>query len=259
MAEISTFQSAPGRTEFRGSTAAILGVLTVIVALLPFFSHSYLTVIAVRHLMALALILAIWQDAERRTIPILVTIVAVLDIVFQWSPLEGTRFALTERLLALSFVLATAGYLVRRLWTVEGVGFSALIVAIAVYFLLGLTWAAVFSVTEMLAPGSFANVCLSGSEGASACVPEIGQFPRLTYFSFVTLTTLGFGDVVPLTSKAEGVSIMAAVSGQLFMAVLVGRLVGSYLSASTRKVAALQGERRADSAQIHRDESEVVT
>jgi voltage-gated potassium channel Kch len=44
------------------------------------------------------------------------------------------------------------------------------------------------------------------------------------------MTTLGYGDVVPLTRQAQGVAIGAAVTGQLFMAVLIGRLVGSYLA-----------------------------
>ena len=62
------------------------------------------------------------------------------------------------------------------------------------------------------------------------CRPEIARFPKLTYFSFVTMTTLGYGDVVPLTRAAEGVAAMAAVSGQLFVAMVIGRLVSLYMA-----------------------------
>lgn len=211
-------------------TASLLGILTCTVALLPFFSESQLVVTVFRHLMAAALVTAIWLDAERRLIPIVVTTIAVVDTIVQWSPLMGGVPPLVERLLTLTFLIATAGYLMRRLWSLGEVAASTLIVATGVYFLLGLSWGVVFSILEMLEPGSFAHACSVEGSGASECRPALGQFPRLSYFSFVTLTTLGYGDVVPLAPRAEGLATMAAVSGQLFMAVLIGRLVGSYFS-----------------------------
>ena len=78
-------------------------------------------------------------------------------------------------------------------------------------------------------PGSFAHAC--GREvGELACSREFANFPRLYYFSFVTMTTLGYGDMAPLTRAAEGLSTMTAVTGQLFLAILIGRIVGMYIS-----------------------------
>jgi len=54
------------------------------------------------------------------------------------------------------------------------------------------------------------------------------------YFSFVTLATLGYGDLVPVGEVARGLAIIEAVSGQLFLAVMIARLVGSYAQ-MTRK------------------------
>ena len=48
------------------------------------------------------------------------------------------------------------------------------------------------------------------------------------------MTTLGYGDVLPLTRAAQGLATLAAVSGQLFVAILIGRVLGSYLGRSTR-------------------------
>jgi len=51
--------------------------------------------------------------------------------------------------------------------------------------------------------------------------------PTSVYFSFVTLATLGYGDIVPLTPTARGLAVSEAIVGQLYLAVLVARLVGS--------------------------------
>jgi voltage-gated potassium channel len=58
----------------------------------------------------------------------------------------------------------------------------------------------------------------------------IGEFSQASaiYFSFVTLATLGYGDIAPRTDVAPGIAIVEGVGGQLFLAVLVARLVGFY-------------------------------
>jgi hypothetical protein len=114
-------------------------------------------------------------------------------------------------------------------WKQERVGAGSLIGAVAVYFLIGYLWATVFSLIEFGSPGSFAGICDPRPDGTVDCWPEIARFPQLIYFSFVTMTTLGYGDVVPLTRPAEGVAAMAAVSGQLFLAMVIGRLVSLYM------------------------------
>ena len=106
------------------------------------------------------------------------------------------------------------------------------------YLLLGYFWATAFGLLEYLEPDSFQGACMPRPDGASSCDALLAYFPRLTYFGFVTITTLGYGDVTPRTLYAEGLTSLAAVSGQLFLAVLIGRLVGSYVSQ--------HAERRAD-------------
>ena len=96
--------------------------------------------------------------------------------------------------------------------------------AVVIYLLIGITWSDVYAVLEHLPPGSF-NLA-----GASAI-----EVPAFTYYSFVTLTTLGYGDVTPLTDQARSLAILEAVIGQLYMTVLVARLVGLLISHSSRK------------------------
>jgi Ion channel len=94
--------------------------------------------------------------------------------------------------------------------------------ALSAYLLAGIFLGLCYWVIEQLVPLSFAAP---------------GDFTRVSalYFSFVTLATLGYGDVVPRTDLARGLAIVEAVGGQLFLAVMVARLVSLYGGAQPKK------------------------
>ena len=91
--------------------------------------------------------------------------------------------------------------------------------AVAVYLLLGIGWASAYAVAEHVFPGSFVS-----TDGAPATVSD------WIYFSFVTLTTVGYGDVVPAHRVARSLAIGEALTGQLYIAVLLARLVSMAVS-----------------------------
>lgn len=94
--------------------------------------------------------------------------------------------------------------------------------AVAIYLLLGLMWAVAYEMVERLHPGSFR---MSG--------PYVhANLPQLAYFSFTTLTTLGFGDILPLDPVARSLVILEALVGQLFPVILIARLVGMEIESS---------------------------
>jgi hypothetical protein len=87
--------------------------------------------------------------------------------------------------------------------------------ALSAYVLAGIFFGLFYWVLEQMSPGTFA---------------VSGDFSRMSaiYFSFVTLATLGYGDIVPRTDVARSLTIVEGVGGQLFLAVLVARLVSLY-------------------------------
>jgi hypothetical protein len=89
---------------------------------------------------------------------------------------------------------------------------------ICVYLLMGYAWALFYGLVEVVHPGSFS---ISGL-GAGDPVKNSDLF----FFSFVTLTTLGYGDMTPVSSQARSLAILEAVIGPLFIAVFIARLVG---------------------------------
>ncbi len=101
--------------------------------------------------------------------------------------------------------------------------------AISVYLLLGILFTSLFSMLETIAPGSVQL------EPAVYGMRDI-TWTDLVYFSFTSLTTLGFGDVVPVTPHAQTLAYLEAATGVLYVALLIARLVGIYsLQATTRK------------------------
>lgn len=88
--------------------------------------------------------------------------------------------------------------------------------SVCVYLLVGLLWAFLYSLTFHLQPGSFQL--------------ESPQLSEFVYYSFITLSTLGYGDIIPLSPPARALSYVEAITGQLYLTVLVARLVGLHIA-----------------------------
>jgi hypothetical protein len=109
---------------------------------------------------------------------------------------------------------------------------EAISMAISVYLLFGVTWSFLYDVIYQIQPMAFS---LNGA--ASALVaPGHPVFPVLGYFSFITLTTVGYGDIAPLTLQARYTALAEGVAGQFYLAILVARLVSMQLARQTSSV-----------------------
>ncbi|MGI9427746.1 MAG: potassium channel family protein [Bythopirellula sp.] len=100
-----------------------------------------------------------------------------------------------------------------------------LVGAACIYFVLAIIWALAFSLLETVKPGSF---LLPGFDDNLEL--HQGLLAEFFYFSNVTLTTLGYGDIVPISRPARMFASIEAMFGQLFVAIVIGRLVGLHLT-----------------------------
>jgi len=98
------------------------------------------------------------------------------------------------------------------------------------YLMLGMSFSILIALISIVNPGAFSFPHL-----VTAVDPTISHFSDYTYYGFVTLTTLGYGDVVPLTSAAKSISIFTAITGQLYIAIIIAALVAKYLNQSRLK------------------------
>jgi len=102
----------------------------------------------------------------------------------------------------------------------EEVNREIIYAAILLYLMAALLWAFVYTFLELVDPASF-NIDLGRPEG---------YLLVFQYYSFVTITTLGYGDITPVTEVTKAFSVLEAVVGQLYMVVAVAWLVGMYVS-----------------------------
>ncbi len=99
--------------------------------------------------------------------------------------------------------------------------------ALCAYLFIGILFALVYAHVEYRAPGSFK----AGNDALLETVAEeASMVPVFTYYSFVTLTTLGYGDITPATDHARSLAWLEALIGQLYLAVMVATLVGIKVS-----------------------------
>jgi voltage-gated potassium channel len=130
---------------------------------------------------------------------------------------------LTPSLTLLFFVLAIV-FSMLRIAQSKKAGTLEFLEAINVYFLLGILGSILFGIVNRISPGA-----IRFPEGIVATRSDY------IYYSFVTTTTLGYGDVIPLSPPAKIISVFLSVGGQLYLAMVVALLVGKYISAKTKK------------------------
>jgi len=145
----------------------------------------------------------------------------LLTFVFLWTkylfPHETLIFVANS--LALFFLVLLTVLILNQAFR-EGEATSHRIMgAVAAYLILGLIWSLAYNLTAFLIPGAF-NI-----QGYSTPGDIESMQPHLLYFSFVTLTTLGYGDIVAVHPMARTLVILEGVTGQLFPAILIARLV----------------------------------
>ena len=97
--------------------------------------------------------------------------------------------------------------------------------AFVVFLMMALMWAFIFDLIETLHPGSF-QITLSQAQGTRV---------HFVYYSFVTITTVGYGDILPVSLIARAFSIVEMVLGQMYLVVMIARLVGINISQSIDK------------------------
>lgn len=127
---------------------------------------------------------------------------------------------------ALVFLVFVVVQFMRFILRAPRVNAEVMCAGISVYLLLGMLWAFAYTLVARLIPDAFA---LNGTPIAGPPLHGFGAF----YFSYITLTTVGYGDIVPVVPAARMLAATEAMTGTLFVAILISRLVALYSSQSS--------------------------
>ncbi|WP_265581559.1 potassium channel family protein [Methanofollis aquaemaris] len=171
---------------------------------------------------SMVIISGVFAAQRKRHFLILILLLAIPAVAARWiSYLFPTAVSeITVHLFALLFFSFFAVYLLEIVLRAKTITGDTIAGAISVYLIMGLTWALAYQFMDEIQPGSFAYDTGTGPGGVLSLMDYV-------YFSFVTITTLGYGDIYPLSPVAESAASFEAVTGTIYIAVLIARLVGS--------------------------------
>jgi hypothetical protein len=203
-----------------GSMSVLLVLLSLNVFVLPFAAdqNSLLARIGRDLLLSLILLSGVSAVSERRTQLIVMAMVGVLTTLVRWG---GWLFPVRDMLglldgtalVSLGVLGAVIGF---KVFSGSVATLERILGAVALYVLIGVIWAEAYQLVSGHIAGAYAG---AGTAKVSA------DNSTWVYFSFVTLTTVGYGDVTPVAPAARSLAIIEAMIGQLYPAIILARLV----------------------------------
>lgn len=218
----SAVTSSTGKWRVTGKT--VLAAIVLMLITIPFFErYSYgMQVEAIA--MTLVLCLGVLAIGGRRRTLITALCLAIPAVVGKWlTHAPGLGFPAEVHLI---FAALTVGFIaiqfLKFIMHVRRVNADVLCTSVAAFLLIAILWAFIYQIVDRQIPGSFAV-----SVGPQPPPPMAGFLS--VYFSLVTLCTVGFGDIVPVSDLARMCAMLEGATGVFFVAIIVSRLVSLYL------------------------------
>lgn len=171
---------------------------------------------------SLILLTGVFATAQYHATRVGIAIIASMAFASHWVHfvVGGTTIHVVDTIGATLFFITQAYFTVQRVFREGPINNYRILGAIAGYLIIGMIFANIYLAIALLQPDAFRF-----APGVQINEPP---FPELVYFSFVTLTTVGYGDITPLHPVARSVVAMEALIGQLYPAILIARLVTLY-------------------------------
>ncbi len=216
-----------------------LGLLICLVSLLvvsPFLQEFSPAKPVVRIFSTAVLIFSVYSFLKKKHVLIIISLLAAPAFISNWvsySFQTSTTLLIKDALNAVFFAYISVSILV-EIFRKKTITVDLIYGSICVYLMIGLAWAYVYSALENIFPGSF-RFPLSDAQQASSLDTSPVPPSIFIYYSYVTLATLGYGDITPVTPPAQSLAALESITGQFYLAVLVARLVGIYLFIKTRQ------------------------
>ena len=203
-----------------GLTALLLMIL--LISMLAPLVRSDASSLIISIFLSLVLLSGIRTISKKRLCRAGATVLALAVIILTWMknfyPSSRSLHSWSDLVAVIYFVLLTV-VVMRHVFQEGPVTGDRVRGAIAAYILVGFTWAILYHLIELRLPGSFRF-----PETNAAAIYTVRQ-SDFTYFSFITMTTVGYGDITPINPLARMFAVLEGLIGQLYPATLLARLV----------------------------------
>jgi Ion channel len=207
------------------------GFLTLLLSLfslqvIPTFFTPTGSAFSILLLLTVVLVSSLYLVVYNRTELLFGLVMAFPVLLLSWwdGLFSAVLQAVLTCMLYIIFLLFIGFHLLRYLFESSAVSRDMIYAGICLYLVVGLIWSFIYVAIEIYLPGSFSH-SVKGELALASPQVMLGQF---IYFSYVTLSTLGYGDITPITRLARSWATIEAIIGQFYLAVVVARLVASY-------------------------------
>ena len=172
-------------------------------------------------------IATIYAVSQKRTHIIIAVILIIPTLLAVWTediPINNTVLTIGYICGLIVFAFAVISIL-KYIFSEQVVTRQTISAAVVVYLLLALMWTFIYRLLENLYPGSFAIAHSKLLDAENIYL----------YFSLVTITTLGYGDITPTGRQVLSMAVLEAITGQIYLVVVVAWLVGMYVSRKSKQ------------------------
>jgi voltage-gated potassium channel len=219
-----------------GRSAYLLVSLLILVAIGPWLTERPFGRGLWELLLTMVTLSSIYMVGVKRGQAVVSGVLAGPTLASLWlrQIVPGIRLSEVALALLTLFLFYTTATILLRVFAEETVTMDTLSAALCVYLLMGYMWGSLYGLMYLSMPGGFhlpMDWTPAREQGIGTDVP----INLMTYFSFTTLTTLGYGDVLPISGSVRAAVILEAVLGHFYLAVLVARLVGLHIAGTRRQ------------------------
>lgn len=174
---------------------------------------------------AIVLIVASYALSRRKRLFATAVVLSMITVIVAWILVVYPRPWVRILSHGCEVILVTYFSVTILTYVLSGtrVTMDKIFAAICVYMFIGYAWSFAYALIEELQPGAFLSL------SASTPTNFVARVLEMRYFSFVTLTTVGYGDIVPRSAVARTLANLEAITGQIYLTVLVARLVGLHI------------------------------
>ncbi len=211
----------PQRPKFPrfGFGSMLIGMVSVLVVSTLADDDLLFNRVLIRLSISVLLIASVYLLSHNRRVLVTAVVLGLPTLATNWGVVthEYPWLMLMNYCSNVLFFSYVTWCLLQQIFTARRVTGDTIWGSICIYLMLGFVWSFIYGALAVVQAGAFKDVAAE-------------QVASLVYFSFVTLSTLGYGDITPLTRQAQVLAFSEALVGQLYLTVLVARLVGLYSS-----------------------------
>jgi len=202
----------------------IICCVMIAVTLLYPMAQSYVGIILLRLMFTAILLSALYTAIRKPRLYRGLLLLLIPTLLANWivNPGDHPGLIILSSSATLFILIAAIGVILHHIIAARRVSEDIIFGSVAAYLLFGLLWAMAYELLNVIMPGmviSSAGEILTAQERAT-------QFSDFMYFSFITLTSVGYGDLTPIGTPARALAMVEGIFGQLYTAILIAWLVG---------------------------------